>query len=120
MTSHSQPFFYLTSKYNNSIIYYANILTLLFAILTAICSYRITQINRRIRRQSNKFEAYNLSRNYQLNENALAMRLIMPLDVLYALLYSIFTAMTMIIRAYKPMLTIADYVFYYALANTVC
>lgn len=121
MTSHSLPYLSLSSKYSSSTIFYGNIFTLFLTIFTAICACRITQINWRIRRQAKqtKFQEYSLSRNYQLNENALAMRLIMPLDILYAILYSIYTATTMLIRAYKPVLTIVEFIHYFLLTNMV-
>jgi hypothetical protein len=118
MRASPQPFFYLTCDSNGQPILLANILMLLLAISTAICDWRIFLLNRRIRSRANP-RGYSLSRNYQLNENALVMRLILPLDVAYALLYSLYIASTMLIRAYKPLLSFGDYIFLYNLADTV-
>jgi hypothetical protein len=63
--------------------------------------------------------SYNLSLSYQLNENALAMRLILPLDLSYALLYPIFVCLTIVVRGHKSSLSLSDYNFLLHLLNTV-
>jgi hypothetical protein len=68
---------------------------------------------------SRHYGNYSLSRNFQLNENALAMRLILPLDVAYALLYTAFNVLVVVIRAQRYGLTNAQYSFYYNALNTV-
>ena len=103
---------------------------------TAICDWRITVLNKKFREArcfwektlkngihlfSKTSTSYSLSRNFQLIENTLAMRLIFPLDVFYALLYTVFTALTIVIRSVKDKdeVTKADYIFYYYNANLV-
>jgi hypothetical protein len=118
LSGHLQAFFFLTSKYNSQPLFLVSICVCFLAIFMALCAWRITLWNRRIRSVRN-FANYSLSRNYQLNENRLAMSLILPLDIFYAALYSIYTSMILLIRAYQPVLSPADYIFYYNLANTV-
>jgi hypothetical protein len=65
--------------------------------------------------------AYSLSRNYQLNENALAMRLILPLDTAYAIIYAIFTVLVIINRQLyaSGLIDSIQYTSYYAFINSV-
>ena len=62
---------------------------------------------------------YSLSRNYQLNENTVAMRLILPLDISYALLYILYISIVLVIRAFKSQLSNARYAVYYNSVDTV-
>jgi hypothetical protein len=47
------------------------------------------------------------------------MRLIMPLDIFYALLYTVYQAITIAIRASKPLISSYDFSYYFTLVNTV-
>lgn len=44
---------------------------------------------------------YNLSENYQLNENINAIRLILPLDIAYLLFMSMYLAMVIVLRMFQ-------------------
>ena len=68
--------------------------------------------------RTNANSSYNLSRNYQLNENAATLRLILPLDFSYALLYPVYIALVLVIRSYKSSMSTVDYAFYYHMTNT--
>jgi len=65
------------------------------------------------------YHNYSLSRNFQLNENALAMRLILPLDAAYALIYTIFTILVILLRYNKPTMSTLQFTTYYIFINTV-
>jgi hypothetical protein len=69
--------------------------------------------------RSQSFADYSLSRNYQLQENAFAMRLVLPLDISYALFYTLFVAFSTYLRAYRSSLTPADFTHYFDYGNTV-
>jgi len=60
-----------------------------------------------------------LSLNFQLNENIMAMRLILPLDIAYATIYLLCNALILLLRFYKDDISLANYVFYYSAINTV-
>uniref|UniRef100_A0A914HYC6 Uncharacterized protein n=1 Tax=Globodera rostochiensis TaxID=31243 RepID=A0A914HYC6_GLORO len=47
------------------------------------------------------------------------MLLIFPLDLLFALVYPVYNIAVLILRAYKPLLSPADFVSYYHMANTL-
>ena len=62
---------------------------------------------------------YSLSTSFQLNENILSMRLILPMDIAYATIYLLYNALVVLLRSYKEELSIATYVFYYNIINLV-
>ena len=91
----------LTSRPSAQLAVYIMVLNLLFVLLTSFGDWRITAWNRRIH-VSDKYDGfvgYSLSRNYQVQENVIAMRLILPLDVCNALLYSLYAAAIIALRA---------------------
>jgi len=47
------------------------------------------------------------------------MRLILPLDIAYAMLYSVYIVLVVIVRDNKSALSLNDYTFYYCLIQTV-
>jgi hypothetical protein len=47
------------------------------------------------------------------------MRLILPIDISYAVLFTVFNSLVVFIRAQRSSLPLADYRFYYNLINTV-
>ena len=65
------------------------------------------------------YKNYSLSRNFQLNENALTMRLILPLDIFYALLYTVYQGITIGIRSSKPYISQDNYILIFTAVNTV-
>jgi hypothetical protein len=75
--------------------------------------------NRGRRTSSASTGAYSLSQNYQLGENLLSMRLILPLDVSYALLYSLYSLLVLLIRFQRSQLSKSRYIFYYDCAMLV-
>nr|CAD2178456.1 unnamed protein product [Meloidogyne enterolobii] len=108
---------YLVNKSTANLIIYVNILTTLMVILTAFFDWRITVTNRRIQELRSSVSDYSLSTSFQLNENILSMRLILPMDIAYATIYLLYNALVVLLRSYKEELSIATYVFYYNIIN---
>uniref|UniRef100_A0A915NA91 Serpentine receptor class gamma n=1 Tax=Meloidogyne javanica TaxID=6303 RepID=A0A915NA91_MELJA len=82
---------YLTSKYNATIILYTYYLILFIATITTICDFVIYRKNKTFKK----------SANYQLNENLLAMRFILPLDASYALFFGLYLISVAALRIYR-------------------
>nr|CAD2154545.1 unnamed protein product [Meloidogyne enterolobii] len=108
---------YLVNKSTANLIIYVTILTTLMVILTAFFDWRITVTNRRIQELRSCVSDYSLSTSFQLNENILSMRLILPMDIAYATIYLLYNALVVFLRSYKEELSIATYVFYYNIIN---
>ncbi|KAL3074466.1 hypothetical protein niasHS_015296 [Heterodera schachtii] len=120
ISGHPQGVVYLTSDYNANLIFWAMLFTMLLVVATALCDWRIYLLNKRLNRVGNgPSTEYNLSLKYQINENILSMMLIIPLDLLYALIYPIYNVIVLVLRAYRQMLSTANYVSYYHMANTL-
>jgi hypothetical protein len=109
----------MTTKYNAQPIFLMTTFTLCLLLVTAAVDWRVSKMNKQIRHISTKSSEYSLSRNYQVNENALAMRMILPLDLSYAALYTVYIAIVILIRAKKPFLTIPQYCIYFNSTDTV-
>ncbi|KAF7631199.1 hypothetical protein Mgra_00008573 [Meloidogyne graminicola] len=107
----------LTNKNNLIVSVYVNIITCLIVIFTAYCDWKITKLNGQIHQINRDRSGYNLSLNFQLNENILAMRLILPMDIAYATIYLLYNIIASLLRSYKEDLSIANYVFYYNTTN---
>nr|CAD2178830.1 unnamed protein product [Meloidogyne enterolobii] len=108
---------YLTTKSTSEILIYVNILTTIMVIMTAFSDWRITIMNRRIQELRARATDYSLSISFQLNENLLSMRLILPMDIAYATIYLLYNALVVLLRSYRYELTAATYVFYYNVLN---
>uniref|UniRef100_A0A1I8B6M3 G_PROTEIN_RECEP_F1_2 domain-containing protein n=1 Tax=Meloidogyne hapla TaxID=6305 RepID=A0A1I8B6M3_MELHA len=109
---------YITSKYNALPLFCMTILTLILMIVTTICDWRITVLNRKIKNLNKNPTKYSLSRNFQLNENTLSMRLIFPLDLSYALFYSLYIGIVLVLRAYKYLMPLTQYILLYNAVDT--
>uniref|UniRef100_A0A914NRH8 Uncharacterized protein n=1 Tax=Meloidogyne incognita TaxID=6306 RepID=A0A914NRH8_MELIC len=88
-------------------------------IVTTICDWRIIILNRKIKNLNKNSAKYSLSQSFQLNENTLSMRLILPLDLSYALFYSFYIVFAIILRAYKSSMPITQYILFYNVDDTV-
>ena len=62
---------------------------------------------------------YSLSRNYQVQENVLAMRLVLPLDLCHALVYSVYVLAVSVIRSNFDVFTRAQFNVLAHMANGV-
>ncbi|KAF7635236.1 hypothetical protein Mgra_00005351 [Meloidogyne graminicola] len=109
---------YITSKYNATTMFYMTIITLILMIVTTLGDWRITILNKKIRMLSKNSIKYNLSHNFQLNENIISMRLIFPLDLSYAIFYSFYIIIVLILRAYKSSMSLTQYVLLYDAVDT--
>uniref|UniRef100_A0A1I8BK99 G_PROTEIN_RECEP_F1_2 domain-containing protein n=1 Tax=Meloidogyne hapla TaxID=6305 RepID=A0A1I8BK99_MELHA len=109
----------LTTKSTVNVIYFVNILTTLIVVFTALCDWQIKRLNRRLRKRRDRIPRYNLSLNFQLNENIMAMRLILPLDIAYATIYLLYNSLVILLRFYKDEISSANYVFYYSAINAL-
>uniref|UniRef100_A0A914N925 G_PROTEIN_RECEP_F1_2 domain-containing protein n=1 Tax=Meloidogyne incognita TaxID=6306 RepID=A0A914N925_MELIC len=109
---------YMTTKYNALPMFYMTIFTLILMIVTTICDWRIIILNRKIKNLNKNSAKYSLSQNFQLNENTLSMRLILPLDLSYALFYSFYIVFAIILRAYKSSMPISQYILFYNVDDT--
>ncbi|CAK5079468.1 unnamed protein product [Meloidogyne enterolobii] len=126
---------FLSTKSTANLTIYVSILTTLMVILTALSDWKITKLNKKIKQRrfislknklenffyfsKNIFFGYNLSKSFQLNENILVMRLILPMDIAYATIYLIYNALVVLIRIYKDKISSTNYVFYYSTIDTV-
>nr|CAD2186738.1 unnamed protein product [Meloidogyne enterolobii] len=111
---------FLSTKSTANLTIYISILTTLMVILTALSDWKITKLNKKIKQRSkNIFFGYNLSKSFQLNENILVMRLILPMDIAYATIYLIYNALVVLIRIYKDRISPTNYVFYYSTLDTL-
>ena len=68
---------------------------------------------------SNKNATYSLSKNYQLKENLLSMRLILPLDAAFVLLFCVYVVTGFFLRLYKDKISPLHYISYYYIAQMV-
>nr|CAD2177527.1 unnamed protein product [Meloidogyne enterolobii] len=109
---------YITSKYNALPMFYMTIFTLILMIVTTLCDWRIIILNRKIKNLTKNSAKYSLSQNFQLNENTLSMRLILPLDLSYALFYSFYIVFAIILRAYKSSMPLTQYILFYNVDDT--
>lgn len=114
---------------------YVAAMNLVMIMITTLCDWRIIVLNRRIRKfklvkcknlhnfvlisEYESIDGYSLSRNYQTKENVLAMRLILPLDLCHALLFSIYMAIMLILRLYFEVIPRVDFNIASSLASTV-
>jgi hypothetical protein len=73
------------------------------------------------RSNSNAGLGYSLSEHFQIRENIVAMRLILPIDALYGLMYSVYMVGAVFVRSLyaQAKITAIDYSFYYDLLNSV-
>nr|CAD2182945.1 unnamed protein product [Meloidogyne enterolobii] len=108
---------YLTSKYNATIILYTYYLILFIATITTICDFVIYRINKTFKKRNKTSFTYSLSANYQLNENLLAMRFILPLDASYALFFGLYLISVAVLRIYRDKLGDVNYISFYCLAT---
>uniref|UniRef100_A0A914L2F7 Uncharacterized protein n=1 Tax=Meloidogyne incognita TaxID=6306 RepID=A0A914L2F7_MELIC len=108
---------YLTSKYNATIILYTYYLILFIATITTICDFVIYRINKTFKKRNKTSFTYSLSANYQLNENLLAMRFILPLDASYALFFGLYLISVAVLRIYRDKIGDVNYISFYCLAT---
>jgi hypothetical protein len=65
------------------------------------------------------FGHYSLGKNFQIKENLLAMRLILPLDISYVFIYATYLILTILIRINQTVLSAEDFFTYLRDATTV-
>jgi hypothetical protein len=65
------------------------------------------------------FGHYSLGKNFQIKENLLAMRLILPLDVSYVFIYATYLVLSILIRMNQTALSMEDFFAYISDASTV-
>ncbi|KAF7632443.1 hypothetical protein Mgra_00008138 [Meloidogyne graminicola] len=110
---------YLTSKYNSTIILFINYLVLFIATITTIFDFFVYHTNKKIKKRNKTSFKYSLSANYQLNENLLLIRYILPLDASYALFFGIYLIIVVLVRIYRDVIGDVNYISFYSLASMV-
>ncbi|KAL3105280.1 hypothetical protein niasHT_029739 [Heterodera trifolii] len=109
----------ITTEANANVMLYGTIVSMVLVILTALCDWFIFIMNKRLHIFTrNSRTEYNLSLNYQINENTQAMLVIFPIDISFAIIYPIHNVLVILIRAYRSAFTKADFVSYCYWANT--
>uniref|UniRef100_A0A183BS33 G protein-coupled receptor n=1 Tax=Globodera pallida TaxID=36090 RepID=A0A183BS33_GLOPA len=109
----------LTSKYNAQAIIYSYYAVLLLLIITAVGDFWVFYVNKKlIRNRSIGQTVYSVSANFQMNENLMTMRLILPLDISYAILFGIYLLIGIILR-YSNQMSNTNYVAFYRIAATL-
>ncbi|KAL3118836.1 hypothetical protein niasHT_008183 [Heterodera trifolii] len=109
----------LTSKSYNAqgiVCSYYAILALL--IITAIGDVWVMRINKRLRNRVSDHWSYSVSTNYQVKENLTVMRLVLPLDISYAILFGIYLLIGIILRRFRVEMSEINYVAFYNAAVT--
>ncbi|KAI1694477.1 serpentine type 7TM GPCR receptor class ab chemoreceptor domain-containing protein [Ditylenchus destructor] len=97
----------LTAETNATFQIYMNFLGLALVIVTAIMDYLLLVENRKKRVMNTD---YSLSRTFQINENINIMNFIWPLDVSYAVVFSLYLAGSTFIRLISNKIAYAQYV----------
>ncbi|KAF7632607.1 hypothetical protein Mgra_00007982 [Meloidogyne graminicola] len=120
--------------YNATVTVRSNILTiyqsyfmLFFLALTALGDYLLLRKNGRLRKmvfitnanQQTQSNGYSLAENYQFNENLLAIRFILPLDIAYGLSYSIYFGLVIILRSFQPIIPFSVFLANYNLITII-
>ncbi|KAL3116567.1 hypothetical protein niasHT_001051 [Heterodera trifolii] len=102
----------LTSQNNAMAIIFLHCAVLFLLIVTSIGDYWVQKKNRKLISRytlnSAEFGNYSISRNYQIHENLLTMRLIFPLDISYAILFGIFLLFGLVFRFYRSQMKFDD------------
>ncbi|KAL3098322.1 hypothetical protein niasHT_021594 [Heterodera trifolii] len=113
----------LTSQNNAMAIIFLHCAVLFLLIITSIGDYWVQKKNRKLISRytlnSAEFGNYSIIRNYQIRENLLTMRLILPLDISYAILFGIFLLFGLVFRFYRSQMTKEIYVSVYNSATTL-
>ncbi|KAI1701278.1 serpentine type 7TM GPCR receptor class ab chemoreceptor domain-containing protein [Ditylenchus destructor] len=97
----------LTAETNATFQIYMNFFGLALLIITAIMDYLLLVENRKKRLTNTD---YSLSRTFQINENINVMNFIWPVDVSYAVVFSIYLAGSTFIRLISNTIAYAQYV----------
>ncbi|KAL3074286.1 hypothetical protein niasHS_015116 [Heterodera schachtii] len=112
----------LTSQNNAMAIIFLHCAVLFLLIVTSIGDYWVQKKNRKLSTRYNlnsaEFGNYSISRNYQIRENLLTIRLILPLDISYAILFGIFLLFGLIFRFYRDLLNGDDFANFGSSAGT--
>ena len=58
-------------------------------------------------------EEYNLSRNYQIKENLVIMKLVLPVDIAFSIFFTLYLAGSTFVRLDKAQMTQVQYTTYY-------
>uniref|UniRef100_A0A914I0J7 G-protein coupled receptors family 1 profile domain-containing protein n=1 Tax=Globodera rostochiensis TaxID=31243 RepID=A0A914I0J7_GLORO len=109
----------LTSRNNAQGIIYLHYALLLLLIVTSIGDFWVKIMNQKQLNRSAKYGNYSVSKNYQMRENLLTIRLILPLDISYAIFFGIFLLIGLAIRFYRLQMSKGDYVAIYNSAITL-
>uniref|UniRef100_A0A915CXS5 G-protein coupled receptors family 1 profile domain-containing protein n=1 Tax=Ditylenchus dipsaci TaxID=166011 RepID=A0A915CXS5_9BILA len=105
-----------TTSSNSSYLIALNFILLFIVICTAILDYIIIVKNRNNKKRGS---AYDLNKRYQINENVVTMRLILPLDIAFALFFSIYMASTLVLRSARSSLTPGQFYSIFNIASSL-
>ncbi|KAI1721064.1 serpentine type 7TM GPCR receptor class ab chemoreceptor domain-containing protein [Ditylenchus destructor] len=115
----AKPMVYLslTTTINMHYLIYLHYFLMFLVIMTSILDYVLIVQNRRYRQKNQA--TYSLSMNYQLRENVVTMKLILPLDISFTIFFSIYLTAGTYLRSTMSSMTINDYMCLYEIVNTL-
>ncbi|KAI1699554.1 serpentine type 7TM GPCR receptor class ab chemoreceptor domain-containing protein [Ditylenchus destructor] len=114
-------FLILTTPENSYVVNYMHCVLLFLVFMTTIVDYLVISQNRKYRHRL-KHSGYSLSMNFQLRENIITMKLILPLDIFFTIIFTVYLIAATFMRftySFSITITPIDYMFGYELINAL-